>query len=369
MRLVNIFEIPENAILARSVYTSSGSMLLKEDTVITDKAIRALQNQDIHSIYITDPITESIKKEMNLDDEFDLKDVIDPLLRRKFNTELKEGISSFKRAKGISNFSKEGENLMRQVEDISQTIVSEILLRKDRQITLVDVKHLDIYDYEHSVNTAILSVIIGISFGFSEKELLNMSQGALLMNISNELLEPFITSKNEQLSQTDYNIIRSHPELSRELLTDNTQANAFVKNIVLKHHERMDGSGYPKGLKANDIDKYTKIVMIADVYDAMTSDRPYRKAYTPNEALEYIMAAGHLFDYESAYAFSRHIIPYPPGDLVELSDRSIALVLSSNELMPLRPIIRVLSGTYINQVIDLKSKYNIVIKKRVVTMS
>jgi len=369
MRLVNINEIPENSIIARSVYTSSGGMLINENTPVNEKVIRALINQDIHSVYVTDAITEKIKEEMNLDEEFYLKDVIDPLLRRKINVELKESISVFKKAKGLSSFSSEGANLMNHVSEISKTLVSELMLRKDRRVTLIDVKHLDIYDYEHAVNTAILSVIVGLSLGLTEKELLYISQGALLMNISNELLEPFITSKGDQLSLSDINIIKSHPELSRQLLNDNTQANAFVKNIVLKHHERMDGSGYPNKLKANEIDKYTKIVMIADVYDAMTSDRPHRKAHTPSEALEYIMGPSNLFDHESAFAFSRNIIPYPPGDLVELSDGSVALVLSSNDLMPLRPVVRVLSGREINAIIDLRTRYNIVIKKRVVNVS
>ena len=154
------------------------------------------------------------------------------------------------------------------------------------------------------------------------------------------------------------------PELSRQLLNDNTLANAFVKNIVLKHHERMNGSGYPMGLKSSEIDKYTKIVMIADVYDAMTSDRPYRKAYTPNEALEYIMGPSNLFDPDSAYAFSRYILPYPPGELVELSGGSTALVIGTNEHMPLRPVVRVIMGVNRNEVIDLKERRNIVILRK-----
>ena len=368
MRWVSIDEIPENSLVARPVYTSSGSMLLKEATPITDKVIRALKNQDILSIYITDALTESIKEEMNLEDEFDLKDVIDPTLRRKFNQELIGSISTFKKSKGLSTFSAEGENLINRVTEISKNIVSELMFRKDRQVTLVDVKHLDIYDSEHAVNTAILSVIVGLNLGFSEKELMYLAQGALLMNISNELLEPLITNKAGIYTEDDHSIIHSHPELSRQLLNDNTQANAFVKNIVLKHHERMNGSGYPNKLKAPDIDKYTKVVMIADVYDAMTSDRRHRKAHTPSETLEYIMGPSNLFDHESAFAFSRSIVPYPPGDMVELSDGSIALVLNSNELMPLRPVVRVLVGNQRNEIIDLKTRYNVVIKKRVVSV-
>ena len=239
MRLVNINEIPENSIIARAVYTSSGGMLINERTPVTDKVVRALRNQDIHSVYVTDALTEQIKEEMQLEDVFDLRDVIDPVLRRKINVELKDSIVSFKKAKGLSTYSAEGENLLKHVSDISNTIVSELMLRKDRSVTLIDVKHLDIYDFEHAVNTAILSVIVGLSMGLSERELLNMSQGALLMNISNELLEPFI-NKDIHLSLNDKNIMQSHPEISRQLLNDNTQANAFIKNIVLKHHERME---------------------------------------------------------------------------------------------------------------------------------
>jgi len=365
MRLLNIFDIPPNSYIASNVYTSNGGMLLKENTPVTDKIIKILEKQEIYSVYITDELSEKIKEELQLENEFDLKDVIDPVIRRKFNLSLKESISTFKKVKGLSSFSTDGEQLLNQVDSISKGIISEIMTKKERRISLVDVKHLDVYDYEHALNTAILSIVIGLGMGFLEKELEYMAQASLLMNISNELLNPLLTGKDVNLSEEDYSVIKSHPELSRKLLSDNTKANAFVKNIVLKHHERMDGSGYPHGLKSSEIDKYTKIVMIADVYDALTADRSYRKAFTPNEALEYIMGPSNLFDYESAFVFSRHIVPYPPGELVELSGGSLALVLNNNDQMPLRPIVRVIVGINRNEIIDLKTRRNIVINKRV----
>lgn len=365
MRLINVEDIPAESIIAQDVYSSSGTMLIREGAKVTERMKTILENQSIYSVYITDEKTEQIKEELSLEEDFELKDIIDPRLRRSFNHALKDSLNTFKKAKGLSRYSEEGASLMREIESIAKTIIDEVLLKKDRHITLVDVKHLDIYEYEHAVNTAILAVVTGSSFGLTEQELMDMAQGALLMNISKELLKELLEEQAIEEAEQEENIYRSHPEVSKRLLSDNTLANAHIKNIVLKHHERMDGSGYPLGLKSEEIDLLTKIVMIADVYDEMTSNQKHRRAYSPNDALEYIMAASHLFDYKSAYVFSRQIVPYPPGDLVELNNGAIGLVLSSNEMLPLRPVIRIMSGNQVNEIIDLKKTYNMVILKRV----
>lgn len=364
MRLINIYEVAENNIVAQNIFSAKGTLLVKEGAAITPKIINTLNANNILSIYVTDELTEKIKDEMNLHEAFDLQDVIDPHLRRSFNQTIKKRFDIFKKSKGLSRYSDEGLDLVNQITDIAQTIVGELTIKKDPLVTLTDIKHLDIYDYEHSVNTAVLSVLTGLSMGWSEADLIILAQGALLMNIGNELILEAIKSKTTPLTTDELNMLKKHPEIGRELLSDNTILNAHVKNIVLNHHERMDGSGYPKKLKGHQIDKYSKVIMISDVYDAMTSDRSYRKAFSPNEALEYIMGGSAFFDYKSALSFSRNIVPYPVGEFVALSNGDIGIVIGNNKHMPLRPIVRVLSGLHINALVDLSTNTKMVITRK-----
>lgn len=153
-------------------------------------------------------------------------------------------------------------------------------------------------------------------------------------------------------------------------INDNTTFNAHVKSIIMHHHERINGTGYPNGLMGSDIHPLAKIVMLADVYDAMTSDRPHRLAHTQQEALEYIMAqAGEIFDFNIANAFSRKLVPYPVDSYVMLSNLEEGVVVRNNPNHPLRPIIRITSQSMDeamqNSSIDLLEHNNIVIKKNI----
>lgn len=365
MRLVNIYEILPEDIVAQNVYGANGSLIVKAGMTINAKLVNVLNNNKIMSLYVTDDLTEQIKKEFNLEDQFDLKDVIDPHLRRTFNQNIKKRFEAFKESKGLSRYSDEGNDLLNMINHIASKIVGELSFKKDPMVSLTDIKHLDIYDYEHSVNTAVLSVLTGLNMGYNERDLLILAKGSLLMNIGNEFVMQSINKKTEPLNENELSLLKKHTIVGRELLADNTTIEGHVKNIVLNHHERLDGSGYPRGIRAGSIDKYSKIVMIADVYDAMTSDRVHRKAYSPNEALEFIMGASGLFDHKSTTAFTRNIIPYPIGEYIALSNGDTGLVIDNNKNLPLRPVVRVLEGLHINQMVDLSKKMDLVITRKV----
>lgn len=365
MRLVNIFEISPDDYIAKNIFSASGSLLIKAGTPVSVKAITTLNNNKIYSVYVTDELTEKIINELNLGEDFELKDVIDPNLRRVFNQTMKEQFDAFKKSKGIGRYSDSGLDFIDNIAGIAKKIVEELMMAKEPSVSLSDIKHMDVYDYEHSVNTAVLSVLTGLNMGFSEQDLIYLAQGALLMNIGNEFIIDQIKNKPEHLTPEELSLLRRHTEIGREILSDRTSLNAYVKNIVLNHHERMNGSGYPRGLRGDEIDKYSKIVMIADVYDAMTSDRSHRKAYSPNEAIEYLMGATQLYDYTSLIAFTRNIVPYPVGEFVALDNGDIGLVIGNNRHLPLRPLVRVTEGLHINQLVDLAVNTNMVITRRV----
>lgn len=360
MRFINIMDIQGDEMIAKDIYTMNGQLLAKEGARLNPGLIGRIKQNNIMSLYVVDDIGLKVMEELGID-EFYLDDLIDPQMRISFNKNLQEKLKQFAGSRDTGKYSGSGAVLIEEVSRISESIVDELLDKKDLSVKLVDIKQLDVYDYGHSVNTAVLSVITGMIQGYNRNDLLILAQGALLMNIGNELFDNRILKKAGQLNRDEQTIMRSHTDLGRRILSDKSTISPYVKNIVYNHHERLDGSGYPRGIMGNEIDKYTKIVMIADVYDAMTSDRYYRKAYTQAEALEYIMGNTIMFDLEMAKVFSRNIILYPKGEYVRLSDGSFAMVIEQNRHIPLRPIVRVMKGKKTGETIDLRLETNITI--------
>jgi len=225
---------------------------------------------------------------------------------------------------------------------------------------------MDNYTYEHSLNVAVLSVILGLELNLNKNELYNLCLGGLLHDIGKAFIPKELLLKESNLTDEEYTLMKSHAVKGYEYIKGNFQISAFVKVITLQHHERIDGTGYPAGLKGDKINKLAKIVSIADVYDAITSDRPYKKADPPSEAIEFIMgSAGRFFDFHMAKAFLRRIVPYPVGTLVKLSNGQIGIVDEINESFLLRPKIRIikqLATTVKFEYVDLLSQPSIVIE-------
>ncbi len=145
------------------------------------------------------------------------------------------------------------------------------------------------------------------------------------------------------MTPEEYDIVKKHPLTAVEQLKKKGYVSQSVLSGIESHHEKYDGTGYPYGLKGDQIPLYGKILAIADVYDALTSTRSYRRACFPNEAIEYVMGCADVhFDYEILKAFLKNIAAYPVGTFVSLSDGNIAVVVKNLQQNALRPIIRII---------------------------
>ena len=183
----------------------------------------------------------------------------------------------------------------------------------------------------------------GISLRMSERQLHDLGMAGLLHDIGKMTIPVSILNKPGKLTDEEYEIMKSHPINAAELLKN------YVSNDIVRaiegHHEKLDGSGYPYGRKGDNIHYYSKILAICDVYDALTSDRPYRKAAFPNEVIEYIMGCGDThFDHEILSHFIKIIVAYPVGTFVKLSDDMLAVVVKNYPENIMRPVIRIINA-------------------------
>ena len=363
MRIVPINLIPEGSQLAKTLYSSDGRVLLRAGMILDSRKLTRAGQIGFKSLYINDAFSTNI-----------IDDVIDSQTRLKSIMSMKESYDAFEdyadaSSKGNVNPWKLSEMRYEYLNGVKSTaggIVEALLNRKSITINIQDVKQMEDYLYQHSVNVAVLSVLLGMDQGLPEEDLENLAIGALFHDIGYSSVSKSILTKPGPLTSKEMEEVRTHTTQGYQHLKDDVDINSHIRMIVLQHHEWLNGTGYPHGLTAMNIHPLSKIVAIADVYDALTSDRPYRQALPPNEAIEFLLGhANQQLDEDLVKHFIKLIIPYPVGTLVKLSNGEIGVVDRLYENFPLRPVVKVirqLPATVEMIEFDLMKEQNVVIE-------
>ena len=314
-------------VLGQSLMGKKNEILLRNGSVLKQSFIRKIEELNIAGVYIDDDISKDIE----------LKTVISDELRIQTVKGVKEFFVSLEVGKTVQQ--EEKKLTLTLIEDI----VDEILSSRNTMINIVDLKVFDDYTYYHSVNVAVLSIVLGLALGLNRDDLLKLGIGALLHDVGKVFINKNILNKKEKLTDEEFITIKKHTYLGYVYLKDNYNVSALSYVGALQHHEKYDGTGYPHGKKGFEISKFGRIIAIADVYDALISDRPYRKAMLPSEAMEYLMANGGChFDPEFVRMFVRKVAPYPIGTGVKLSNGNIGLVTQNYEGLGTRPSIKII---------------------------
>ncbi|MFS0773262.1 HD-GYP domain-containing protein [Sphingomonas sp. 1P08PE] len=218
-----------------------------------------------------------------------------------------------------------GPAVLAVVDDIATTLEQN----SAAFVSITRLKAKDDETYTHSVAVCALMIGLARDAGVSPDMLLAMGTAGLLHDIGKVSIDAAILKKQEPLTAEETAALRRHPELGFAMLHEETDMPPLARDVCLHHHERLDGSGYPFGLAGDDVSQAARIAAICDVYDAMTSDRPYRKGMTPAAALAEMEAAADEFDQSLTFRFMRSIGVFPPGKLVRLRSNRLAVVLPS----------------------------------------
>ena len=252
-----------------------------------------------------------------------------------------------------------------QTIDITRHLVDTLLQNPRIMINIADLRLYDDFIYNHSLGVTIISIAIGLSLSLRRRELYDLALSALLHDIGKMAIPQEILSKPTRLTTEEFRIVKQHAFFGARFLRENDLVSQKICGGVMHHHERYDGTGYPNGLAGDEIPLFARIISVADVYDALTSVRPYRDPSTAPEAIEYVMGgSGKLFDISVVKAFLKKISPYPVGCCVRLSNGRIAIVVKQNADNPLRPVIQLFEQT--RRTLDLyheRDMQNLVIKQ------
>jgi putative nucleotidyltransferase with HDIG domain len=231
----------------------------------------------------------------------------------------------------------DGETAGSSVADI----ISSIFRNRDAYLSLARLKSFDEYTFHHSLNVAVLSLNLAVSLGILDRELLRLGIGALLHDLGKVLVPGGLIQKQGRLDPGEYEAVKTHSLHGAKLILDSRTVPPECAAVPLGHHERFDGSGYPRSVSGARVGKFGLITAIADVYDAMTSTRPYQAGMAPTQALRRLYGwAGTHFHPVYVQRFIRCVGVYPIGSLVSLDTGQAGVVVRQNRGDLLRPWVR-----------------------------
>ena len=315
MRYVATENLCPGMISQKCIYDENGRRLLAANHEITENLIYALKRIDFPGLYIYDKFSPYEK----LGDFY-------PLSRQK-------SAGKALREMNLDAIIYYATDMVEELANQDQNYV---------ELSYLNQNNHDVYN--HSINVAMLSAIIGFGLGMPREQVEELTLSAMLHDIGKTMVPRDILYKPGRYTSEEYEVMKQHSQFGYDMLYDNPRVTVNARCGVLFHHENSDGSGYPRGLTNPSIPLFARIIHVCDVYDAMVQKRVYKEAKNPADVLEYMMEqAGIMFDYRVMDTFLRVVVVYPVGTDVVLSDGRVARVIANNPEDMFRPVVMVKS--------------------------
>lgn len=321
-------------VLGGDVFSNAGVVLLARDTIITDNAIDKLQAWHIEQVeIIVDKQDDQLEKPLpyyTKDDQafFDMYTQSVGLIGTLFEEMKTSTIIP-----------------LQEFQPITEDILDQVLGVRGVLSRLRQVRSGDEYTFNHSMNVGIYSVLIGTWLNYDRETLHLLAMAGLLHDAGKAKIPTTIIKKPGVLTPEEFNEIKRHPFYGYQMVVNTAGMPKQVAAAILQHHERENGRGYPLKLSAKNIDQLAKVVAVADVYDAVTSNRCYQAKRTPYAAAEIIMKESfQSLDPVIAQKFLENITNYFFADKIRLNDGRIGTIVQMNRQRPNRPLIQTGQG-------------------------
>jgi len=357
MKKISVEELKPGMVFNKAVYIDSDNMLVGPDTPLREDDIKKLMKWGVAEVETASDVIKqgayvtggSAKSDQILQNYEQLLSLRKKLIEIHNN-------ACYKIDRIYSQIRKDLPIEFPAV----QKVVSDIIgLLKENSNVFLFLNGLDDEDRNylvtHSVNVTFYSLIIGQAMNYTDKQLIELGTGTILIDSGMTKIPVYIIHKQSNLTVSEYQMIKAHPLHGYKALINYTELNERIANISLQHHEQFDGKGYPRGLKGKEIDEYARIAAIADSYEAQISNRSYRGKVYSYHAMKNLLASGvNKFDPEILKIFLSRMSVYPISSLVQLNDNSVGIVIGSVTEKPLRPIIKLIIDTAGHKITDTR---------------
>ena len=375
-------ELEENMVIAETFYFDNeegvNMLFSRPGTRLTDRHIEKLKQHRVQQVLIfsnTPPVKPIIHRTAAEQQEIDAKakkiiqydenitevrSVIKDDLRDRAIESIRNLFDATKEAVGQGENMTTAYQVIKDLDEVVYQLVYALATDSKELVHINNLKSYDEYTYHHSLSVAVLSVAIGQAMELEEQKLKSLCLCAVLHDIGKTMVPVELILKPERLNADEFEIVKMHATYGSGYLKNGAIGGMELWLGVAFHHEKFNGNGYPKRLKKSEIPLYSRIIAVADVYDAVTSHRPYRSPMIPCDALEMILyESGGAFDPEVVEAFKQKLELYPINTIVEFSDNREGIVVDNTNAR--RPIVKMLHDGEIVDLADL-SNMNVVIK-------
>ena len=346
MRRVPIEQLRTGDRLGRNVYASIEALpLLCTGVRVSDSYRHLLEKAGITAVWIDDGLSEGIKP----------LEVLTESTKQRAATAIREAFKDVTDA--LSSGDSMSGDIVEEMHQVAELIVGDVSQNVHSALALNDLANADGYTLKHSLSVTALVLSLGLRvmrkygwidvhghrrFDRIEERLELLGVGLLLHDIGKLAVPAEILKKPGPLDDEEWKAMRAHPMLGVQILRRAEGISPLARAVVRSHHERWNGAGYPDGMAGTEIHQFARIASVADVFDALTSDRCYRRAMPVNDGYDFIAARGGLdFDPEVVEVFKASVAPYPPGTGVVLSDGSAGLVKEARHDAFKRPVVRI----------------------------
>jgi HD-GYP domain-containing protein (c-di-GMP phosphodiesterase class II) len=320
--------VNDNMTLAQDVYDLHDRVLVTAGTQLRREIIALLQKHEVKSVWVKH--TQTIKSLPQNREITAVQNLIGAATRRKMIQTMQ---NAFRQRGSIAAHLP----YMREAID---DVIKELSCHDHLLIYLTDIRKRSDYLYGHCVDVGLFAIVIGMAMGLSKEDIYILGIGGLLHDYGKTTISDAILEKNGPLTPEEFNLVKTHASAGYNILRSETKVDSRIALMALQHHERPDGRGYPWGIKEDEIHPLAKIIAVADVYDALTTDRVYRPAVAVYEAIRTIqVSSGTQFDKKVVETFCNVTVPFYVGSAVKLSNGVAGAVLRINSSNPSRPVI------------------------------
>lgn len=354
---VHVDESYLGKIVAEDIFANTQKPIVTKNTIITPELLHVLKVFQIPKVLILKenkienkkPNQEAVNK---LEDTYNI-------IEDTFKTLYQEAVILFK--KEFTSWQSLAKVDIVKIRGIILPLVEEILNDRTKLFDLNQYSNPIDYTYHHSIATGLISAVIAQKLGYDKGTTLQMAIAGTLADCGMSKIPTRIREKKSALDHSEFTDIRKHPVYSYQMVKDLPALKDNMKKAIIEHHERLDGSGYPQGLKIDNISPFSQIIAVADTFHAMTSERSYRAKESPFKVVEMIKENEFgKFDIRVVQALMHIVVDLPIGMKVELSNLERGEVMFINKYSPTRPLVKLLKT---GEIIDLSSNGNLYIVK------